>query len=310
MVARPKTIYAGTSFDITGTGALTFEPCNDGTMGTSLNFLAKWNGANPACAVKAGTSDTDGAVGIVSGGSGTTGSAIVTYEGYAQCSFDGAVTSGDFAVASVTNAGDCHDAGANRPTGVQVIGRILSTNTGAGTYSVFVDMEAPGVGTSMVPWLTQPSAAGAVSFLTTANVAKLFGVIYSNATPMTTTQVTYNVQTADNTANTYDIGLYNSAGNLVAHVGNTAGTAFAASTGWKTLSWTASAAMKQGKYYLAITTSCTTSCAQIIGSSTGVGFTFAGGVQEGVTSGGTLPATITIPSDSYTATTVPTWSVQ
>jgi hypothetical protein len=41
-----------------------------------------------------------------------------------------------------------------------------------------------------------------------------------------------------------------------------------------------------------------------------VGFTFAGGISESVTSGGTLPATITIPSDAYTATTVPTWSVQ
>ncbi|HEY1802258.1 MAG TPA: hypothetical protein VGG46_15135 [Terriglobales bacterium] len=308
---RPKTVYAGTSFDITGTGALTFEPCNDSTTGTSLNFLAKWNGASPACAVKAGTSDTDGVAGIVSGGSGTTGSAIVTYEGYAQCSFDGTTTSGDFVVASVTNAGDCHDGGAVRPTGVQVIGRSLTTNTGGtGTYAVFVDMEAPGVGPSLGPWFTQPSATGTVPFLTTANVAKLYGVVYSGATPLTTTQVVYDAQTADNTANIYDIGLYNSAGNLVAHVGSLAGTAFAASTGWKTVSWVAPATVRQGKYYLAITTSCTASCAALIGSSTGVGFTFAGAVQESVTAGGTLPATITVPGDSYTATTIPTWAVQ
>jgi hypothetical protein len=308
---RPKTVYAGTSFDITGTGALTFEPCNDSTTGTSLNFLAKWNGASPACAVKAGTSDTDGVTGIVSGGSGTTGSAIVTYEGYTQCSFDGTTTSGDFVVASVTNSGDCHDAGAVRPTGVQVIGRSLTTNTsGTGTYAVFVDMEAPGIGPSTAPWLTQPSATGTISFLTTANVAKLYGVVYSGATPLTTTQVVYDVLTADNTANTYDIGLYNSTGNLVAHLGSTAGTAFAASTGWKTVSWATPATVRQGKYYLAITTSCTASCAALIGSSSGVGFTFAGAVQESVTAGGTLPATITIPGDSYTATTIPTWAVQ
>jgi len=36
---KPKTIYAGTSFDISGSGAFTFEPCNDSTTGTSLNFL-------------------------------------------------------------------------------------------------------------------------------------------------------------------------------------------------------------------------------------------------------------------------------
>ena len=307
---RPKTYYAGTSFDLTGTGALTFEPCNDTTTGTSLNFAAKWNGTNPACAVKTGTADTDGVVGIVSGNSGTTGSAVVTYEGFAQCSFDNGTTSGDYIVASVTNAGDCHDSGSGRPTGAQVLGRALTTNSSAGTYSMFVNLDAPGVGTSQVPWFTQPSAAGSVSFLTTANVAKLYGVVYSNATPMTTTQVTYNVQTADNTSNTYDIGLYNSAGTLVAHVGATAGTAFSASAGWKTLSWSSAATIRQEKYYLAITTNCTTSCAALIGSSTGVGFTFAGAVQESVTSGGTLPGTITIPSDSYTATTIPTWSVQ
>ena len=98
-------------------------------------------------------------------------------------------------------------------------------------------------------------------------------------------QVTYNVQTADNTANTYDIGLYSSAGTLLAHIGSTAGTTFAPSTGWKTLNWTAASTIKQGKYYLAITTSCTSSCAALIGSSTGVGFTFAGAVQESVTGG-------------------------
>ena len=407
---RPKNIYAATSFDITGTGGLTFEPCNDSSTGTSLNFLAKYNAANPSCAVKAGTGDTDGVVGIVSGGSGTTGSAIVTYAGFAQCSFDGATTAGDYAVASTSNGGDCHDAGSARPTSVQVIGRVLSTNGAAGTYQVFTSLDAPsGSGSggavssvfgrtgavaaasgdysvtqvtnaaqaqsctnkvlsavnnagstsncvqitpsyaatvqgngsafqlasgtttsgdfasydangnavdsglktaSQVPWFTQPSATGTVSFLTTSNVAKLYGALYSGANALTTTQVVYNVQTADNTSNTYDIGLYNSSGALVAHLGATAGTSFAPSTGWKTVNWAASATIKQGKYYLAITTNCTTSCAVLIGSSTGVGFTFAGGISESVSSGGTLPATITIPSDVFTATTVPTWSVQ
>jgi len=76
------------------------------------------------------------------------------------------------------------------------------------------------------------------------------------------------------------------------------------------LSWSAAATIKQGKYYLAITTNCSSSCAALIGSSTGVGFTFAGAVQESVATGGTLPNSITIPGDSYTATTIPTWSIQ
>lgn len=306
---RPKTYYAGTSFDITGSGALTFEPCNDGTTGTSLNFLAKWNGASTPCAVKAATGDTDGFLGIVSGGSGSSGNAVISYRGYAQCSFDGATTAGDYVIASGSTAGDCHDAGASRPVGAEVIGRALSTNATSGTSQVFVTLE-PSVGPSQVPWFTQPTATGTVSFLTTANVAKLYGVLYSNSAPLTTTQVTYDVSTIDNTANTYDIGLYNSAGALVAHVGTTAGTTFASATGWKTLNWAAPATIKQGKYYLAITTNCTSSCAVLVGSSTGVGITFAGAVQESVATGGLLPATITIPADSYTTTTIPTWSIQ
>jgi len=306
---RPKTYYAGTSFDITGTGALTFEPCNDSSTGTSLNFLAKWNGASTPCAVKAAASDSDGFLGIVSGGSGTSGNAVVSYRGFSQCSFDGATTAGDYVVASNSTAGDCHDAGASRPVGPEVVGRVLSTNANSGTYSVFVTLE-PSVGPSQVPWFTQPTATGTASFLTSSNVAKLYGVLYSNPAPLTTTQVVYDVSTADNTSNNYDIGLYNSSGTLVAHIGTTAGTAFAASTGWKTLSWTSSATIKQGKYYLAITTNCTSSCAVLIGSSSGVGLTFAAGVQESVTNGGTLPNSITIPSDTYNATTIPTWSVQ
>lgn len=308
---RTKTYYAAASFDITSSGALTFEPCNDGTTGTTVNFLAKYNGASSPCAVKSLTTDIDGNIGIVSAGSGTTGSATVVYRGYAVCSFDGSTTGGDFVVASTSTAGDCHDAGAARPPGLQVIGRATTTNSGAGAYQVFVGMDAPSSGSvNSLPWLTQPSAAGSVSFLTTANVAKLYGVVYSNATPLVTTQVTYNVQTADNTSNTYDIGLYSSSGALLAHTGSTAGTTFAPSTGWKTLSWTSSSTIKQGKVYAAITTNCTASCAALIGSSTGVGFTFAGAVQESVTAGGTLPSSITIPSDAYTATTIPTWSVQ
>jgi hypothetical protein len=235
----------------------------------------------------------------------------VVYRGYAQCSFDGSTTGGDYVIASTTNAADCHDAGAARPAGAQVIGRALTTNSGAGTYLIFASLEPPSSGSaSTVPWFTQPSASGSVAFLTTTNVAKLYGVLYSSATPLATSQVSYNVQTADNTANTYDIGLYSSSGALLAHVGSTAGTTFAPSAGWKTLSWTSANTIKQGKYYLAITTSCSSSCAALIGSSTGVGFTFAGAVQESVTAGGTLPSTITIPSDAYTATTIPTWSIQ
>src|SRR5258708_9322977 len=41
----PQTVYAATSFDTLTQGRENFELCNDGTSGTSLNFLAKYNSA-------------------------------------------------------------------------------------------------------------------------------------------------------------------------------------------------------------------------------------------------------------------------
>ena len=43
----------------------------------------------------------------------------------------------DYVIASTGTNGDCSDGGATAPS-VQVIGRVLSTNGGAGTYSVLV----------------------------------------------------------------------------------------------------------------------------------------------------------------------------
>ncbi len=367
---RPKTIYAASSFDLSTSGAQTLEMCNDGTTGTGLNFLAKLNGANPPCAVKVTTSDTNGALGVVVGGSGTSGNAVIAYKGYVSCSFDGATTSGDYVQISSSNAADCHDAGSSYPSGGQILGRVLSTNASAGTYVMLGGGEAQAGGSGAVSsvfgrtgavaassgdysvsqvtgaaplasptftgtpaaptpassdnstkiattayvqaqtcpiWFTTPNAASTVSFTTTANKAALWGVVlYCN---LSTTQVTYDVTTADNTSNTYDIGVVNSAGTVVAHIGSTAGTTFAASVGWKTLSWTASAQLPPGKYYVALTTSCASSCAVLEGGNSGAGLTYAGNISESVTAGGTLPSTITVPSDSYTATTVPTWSV-
>jgi hypothetical protein len=139
----PQTVYAATSFDTLTQGRQNFELCNDGATGTSLNFLAKYNGATPACAVKAGTSDTDGVIGIVSNGSGTSGNAVITYRGYVPCSFDGSTVAGDFVVVSTTNSGDCHDAGATRPASAQALGRVESTNTGVGTYGIRAALDSP-----------------------------------------------------------------------------------------------------------------------------------------------------------------------
>jgi len=378
----PQTVYAATSFDTLTQGRQNFELCNDGTTGTALNFLAVYNAGSPSCAVKAGTSNTDGVIGIVSNGSGTTGNAVITYRGYVPCSFDGSTVTGDFVVASTSNAGDCHDAGATRPTGVQVLGRVESTNTGIGTYAVRAALDSPtGAGavtsvfgrtgvvtatsgdysvaqvtgaaplaspgltgtptaptaaantnttqiantafvvgqmapnTTTDPWMPTAHYAAGINFSTTANKAIFAGVVLTY--PKTTTQVTYLVSTADNTANTYDIGIYSgtSGGSCtqVAHLGSTAGTTFAPTAAWKTASWTGgSVTLQPGRYYLAYTTSCTASCAAMGGDSGG--FTFAGNSggassNVSVTTGGTLPASVTCPTDSYTASSMPVWAI-
>lgn len=379
----PRTVYAGTSFDTLTQGRQNFELCNDAATGTALNFLAKYNGASPACALKAATSDTDGVIGVVSGGSGTSGNAVITYRGYVSCSFDGSTTAGDYVVASATNAGDCHDAGATRPTGVQVLGRAESTNTGVGTYGVRISLDAPGatgaaplasptftgtvtlpdgttnsaggyafahaltlpggsVGTTqaatdnstkiatdafahgMVPpdnnatvWITVPhaSSAGTV-FSSSANKAAFFGIIlgYQKAT----SQVSYWVSTADTSATTYDLGLYSgtSAGTctLQAHTGSIAGST-AMTSGAHTVSWTGgSVTLQPGRYYLALTASAASGTAVLYGDSAGV--TFAGGTgassvgNVSVTTGGSLPATATCPTDSVqVAALIPAWLV-
>jgi hypothetical protein len=450
---RPGTVYAagnsasGSGFELGKFANESYELCNDTTNGTIVNGLAVLTAAG--CAAKPSSALSSGAIGVVIANAGTSEVATLAREGSAYCSFDGTATVvGDYVVPSGTASGGfyplCHDAGATRPTGTQILGRVLQASAGSTTVQMFLDMPgsnvsssgtsagtgsctnqavtavlaggptcttitsayvdssiatsassaltgtptAPtaavntnttqlattafvlgqassttpnmdgtaAVGTSntyaradhvhptdtsriggggslvsgnypkanatgavtdsgvaagpySIPWFTTNTTGTAISFSSTANKAELWGVVLTF--PLTTTQVTYYVSTADNTSNTYDIGVLNSSGNIVAHIGNTAGTTFAASTGWKTLSWAASATLQPGKYFLAITSSCTSSCAQVYGGSS-AGFTFLGGssgTAESVTAGGTLNNGITIPADNPTEATIMAWEI-
>ncbi len=193
-----------------------------------------------------------------------------------------------------------------------MLGRVLQASSGSTTVQMFLDMPGSNVASSVgyaIPWFTTNTTGTAISFSSTANKAELWGVVLTF--PLSTTQVTYDVSTADNTSNTYDIGVLNSSGTVVAHIGSTAGSAFAASTGYKTLSWTSTMTLQPGKYYLAITSSCTSSCAQIYGGSS-AGFTFLGGssgTAESVTAGGALNTGITVPADNPTEATVMAWEI-
>jgi hypothetical protein len=318
---RPGTVYvagnstSGSGFELGKFANQSYELCNDTANGTIVNGLAVLT--TGGCAAKPSSVLTSGAIGVVIANAGTSGLVTLARMGSVFCSFDGTATVvGDFVVPSSTASGGfyplCHDAGATQPTGVQVLGRVLQASSGSTTVQMFMDMPGSNVSSSAaysVPWFTTNTTGTAISFSGTANKTELWGVALTF--PLSTTQVTYYVATADSTSNTYDIGVLNSSGNIVAHIGSTAGTAFAPSTGWKTLSWVSSATLQPGKYYLAITSSCTSSCAQVYGGSS-AGFTFLGGssgTAESVTSGGTLNNGITVPADNPTEATIMAWEI-
>ncbi len=318
---RPGTVYvagnstSGSGFELGKFASESYELCNDTTTGTIINGLAVLTTAG--CAVSSSSALTSGAIGVVIANPGTSGVVTLAREGSVYCSFDGSATViGDFVVPSSTASGGlyplCHDAGATRPTATQILGRVLQASSGGTTVQMFLDMPGSNVSSSVsysIPWFTTNTTGTAITFSSTANKTELWGVVLTF--PLTTTQVTYDVSTADNTSNTYDIGVLNSAGTVVAHIGSTAGTTFAPSTGYKTLSWTASATLQPGKYYLAITSNCTSACAQIYGGSS-AGFTFVGGssgTAESVTAGGALNNGITIPADNPTEATIMSWEI-
>lgn len=112
---------------------------NEAVTGTTLNKLAKITGA-PSTAIISATTDTDNILGIVTAGAGTTNSAVVAVLGSPNCVFDAtSVVAGDYVTNSASVAGACHDAGATRPTGSQVIGRALASGGGGSTIAVSMD---------------------------------------------------------------------------------------------------------------------------------------------------------------------------
>jgi hypothetical protein len=120
-----------------------FTLANSAT-GTTVSKLAKVvvNGGVPQAQIVA-TTDTSGAVGIVApdpnSGAGTSGQVVITRSGIVPCVFDNTVVAGDFVQIASGVAGDCHDAGASRPTSGQIIGIVIQTGGSAGTYNVLLD---------------------------------------------------------------------------------------------------------------------------------------------------------------------------
>jgi hypothetical protein len=135
------------------------------------------------------------------------------------------------------------------------------------------------------------------------NITSLWGFLLPY--PVSTSEVTYDVTTADKAASKYDLGIFDHTGKLVLAVGSTAATSFAAATGFRTLPWTqGSVTLPAGRYYLAFTTDCSTACAAIGATNTFV--SFAINASAGATTGAALPSTLTPPADSWGSGNQPT----
>jgi hypothetical protein len=289
----------GTSYGTSGTGAtlaLTASPVFTGTptvpgyvsTGTTINGHAlSANVAVSASDLTTGTLPHTQLPALVSGdipnnAANTTGTAAnlsgtptlpsgTILPGYSTTS---TLVSGDYAKA----------AGA---------GAIADSGVTAGPYSI--------------PWPISLYTGGSTtaSFNAASGKAQLWG--FPLTFPETTIQLSYYVQTADTSGCTYDIGIFNTAGNIAAsgnaHLGNTSASAGGfTSTGWHTTALVGSTTLQPGKYYVALTANLTSGCA-ILGAASMP--TFTSNTAETVSSGGTLNNGITIPTDSVAVGSVP-----
>lgn len=111
---------------------------NDSSVGTTANTLTKINAAGNA--IIATTSDIGGLIGVCTSGCGKSGSAMIQLTGLVNLAIDGSTTAGDYVGISASTAGDGHDVGALSANLLlsQKIGKMISTNAGAGTYAVFL----------------------------------------------------------------------------------------------------------------------------------------------------------------------------
>ncbi len=129
------------------TNALFTVKVNNGTTGTTVNLLVARDSSGNA--ITAQPTDTNNLIGIAGSGAGLTGSVSIAYSGEFSCTMDNQSAIADWVI--LGSGGQCHDAGAVEPAGVQNIGRVASVNAGAGTLAT-VDLGLPDV--------TSPASGG------------------------------------------------------------------------------------------------------------------------------------------------------
>jgi len=189
----------------------------------------------------------------------------------------------------------------NTLTSAYVDGSIASTSAlsngnyaKAGGASALVDSGVM-AGPYTTEWMTAYRAGSTMSFDVSGTKMKLWGATLE--VPLNTSALAYNVTAADLTGNLYDIGIYDASGSLKAHTGAIAGST-ATVMGAHSVAWSGGGkTLQPGKYYLAITTNCTTGCATLAADvSTAVVTFLSGGTVTTSGSQGTLDASITPPA--------------
>jgi hypothetical protein len=148
-----------------------------------------------------------------------------------------------------------------------------------------------------------------VGFNTSTNHANLFGVFLR--TPVYTCNVTVYVNAADNSANTYDLGIYQgtagSSDALLVHTGAVAGSSWATASATNvTLPWSGStcAFLPPGRYYIGMYANVASATMTLGEDSGSFDFYHLNGFSITPSSGG-LPGSITGPNDGFVNSPAP-----
>jgi hypothetical protein len=214
-----------------------------------------------------------------------------------------AAASGDYSVAQVTGAAPlASPALTGTPTAPTAATNTNSTQIATTAY-VDGNYISP-----VLDWGKGYSSSTTVAFNTTTGHMQVFGIFIDR--PVKCSSITVYVVGVDNSANTYDIGLYygvsGSSNNLIAHTGAIAGSAyFATASTYATIPFGATVTLMPGRYYLGLYANEATAPATLASNSL-LDMEFYHNNSAAITpvSGG-LPATFTGPTDQMTASATP-----
>jgi hypothetical protein len=254
---------------ITTTGTIGLMSCS------SAGQILIWSGTSWAC----------GASGGGGGVSGTT-DGIAYFSSSSNLTSTAAPANGQILIGST---------GAAPVLGTLTAGANVSITNGPGSITISATGGGGG-GNTILPFFATGSQRTGGNQGATKNVNKLWGFLLPYS--VTTTQVTYDVSTADNTTNNYDLGIYNNSGALLLDIGATPGTVFAPSKVFKTLPWRqGSTTLPAGRYYIGFTTNCPSACGAIAAGPAFV--SYAINLSSGISTGGVLATTVTPPADVW-----------